>query len=334
MSYVYLNESGASVNVDGGQCVINSKNGMITRIPIENIEYVSIFGNINITTPAMQMFMKNKIPVTLYSSKGAYFGRILSNERVNILRQRKQFELSGNTDFSLNISKRIISAKIHNQSVVLNRYCSKFMHFEKVKECINSIKSLQRDIERCITIKELMGYEGIAARNYFKGLSICIEPEFKFNGRSRRPPRDAFNSLISLGYSMLLNELYGALEGKGLNVYAGFLHQDHENHPTLASDMMEEWRAVIIDSLAMSLINGHEIQKSEFTETEEGVFLSKDAMKVFFKKYETKMKTLNSYIADEGSRASFRKSLWLQTASLAKAIDQKDYTLYNPIKIR
>lgn len=332
MSYVYINEAGANVNVDGGHCVIKSKNGMLTRIPIETIEYVSVFGNVNITTPAMQMFMKNKIPVTLYSGKGAYFGRILSNERVNISRQRKQFELSGKTEFSLNIAKRIVAAKIHNQSVILSRYSASGV--DLTKEYIKQMRLLMKDIAHCTSIEQLMGYEGIAARHYFKGLSLCIEPEFRFNGRSRRPPRDEFNSLISLGYAMLMNEIYGAAEGKGLNVYAGFLHQDRENHPTLASDLMEEWRSVIIDSLAMSLINGHEIKKDEFTVTDDGAILSGDAMHTFFKKYENKMKTLNSYITGDESRTSFRKSLWLQTSALAKAIDEKDYTLYNPIWIR
>lgn len=100
-------------------------------------------------------------------------------------------------------------------------------------------------------IEQLMGYEGTAARLYFGQLGELINPVFFFTGRTRRPPTDPFNSMISLGYSIILNELYGKIEGKGLNPYFGIMHKDREKHPTLASDLMEEWRAVLIDSTAL-----------------------------------------------------------------------------------
>jgi len=146
--------------------------------------------------------------------------------------------------------------------------------------------------------------------------------------------KDEFNSMLSLGYSMLMNEIYGAAEGKGLNVYAGFLHSDKENHPTLASDLMEEWRSVIVDSLVMSLVNGNEVKKDGFTREDNGVFLNKDTFKVFIKKYENKMRTETSYLNIDAGKINYRHALWVQTASLAKAIDEQDYTIYTPIRIR
>lgn len=334
MSYIYVNEQGAEISVDGGYCVIKTVDGMSRKIPIETIEYASLFGNIQITTPALQMFMKSKIPVTLYSKTGSYFGRIMSNENVNILRQRKQFRLSGDTEFALNLAKRIIKAKIHNQSVVLNRYCPGNEFSGLVKDCCTQMKHVLKDIDKCDSVTQLIGYEGIAARNYFKGLGMCVVPEFKFSGRSRRPPKDEFNSMLSLGYSILMNELYGAAEGKGLNVYAGFIHQDRENHPTLASDLMEEWRSVIVDSVVLSLVNGYEVKKSGFTKEENGVFLDSETFKIFIKKYENKLRTQTSYLEYDGGKMSFRRALWQQTASLAKAIDEENYEIYNPIHIR
>lgn len=334
MSYIYINEQGSEISVDGGYCVIATVDGMIRKIPIETIEYVSLFGNIHITTPALQMFMKNKIPVTLYSKTGSYFGRIMSNENVNIIRQRKQFRLSGETEFAIGLAKKIIKAKIHNQIVVLNRYSPKNDISQQVSDCSMQMKHVLKDIDRCDSIMQLIGYEGIAARNYFKGLGMCVIPEFKFSGRSRRPPKDEFNSMLSLGYSLLMNELYGAAEGKGLNVYAGFIHQDRENHPTLASDLMEEWRSVIVDSVVLSLVNGYEVKTSGFTKEENGVFLNDDTFKLFIKKYENKLRTQTSYLEHNGGKMSFRRALWQQTASLAKAIDEENYELYNPIRIR
>lgn len=126
------------------------------------------------------------------------------------------------------------------------------------------MKILKDKISENLTLKEIMGYEGNAAREYFCGLSKIIKPEFSFKGRNRMPPKDPFNSLISLGYTLLLHEAYGEIENKGLSPYCGYLHSDHERHPTLASDLMEEWRAVIVDSVVLSLIQGNEISPDDF----------------------------------------------------------------------
>jgi len=334
MSFLYISEQNYTLSVDGGYCMVKTKGGMLRKIPIETLEYVSLFGDIHITVPAIKTFMTNKIPVTLYSKTGGYFGRIMSNENVNITRQRKQFKLSGDTEFSLNLAKRIIAAKVHNQVVILNRYMPKNDETGAVRDSIQQMKIISKDIEKADNIIKLMGCEGIIARYYFHALSKCVVREFQFNGRSRRPPKDEFNSMLSLGYSMLMNEVYGAVEGKGLNVYAGFLHQDRERHPTVASDLMEEWRAVIVDSTVMSLVNGHEVKKEGFRREENGVFLENDTFKIFVKKYENKMRTDTNYLNYTDSRMSFRQAVWYQAAALAKAIDEENYELYNPILIR
>ena len=105
-------------------------------------------------------------------------------------------------------------------------------------------------------------------------------------------------------------------------MYAGFLHQDRERHPTVASDMMEEWRSVLIDSMVMSLINGYEVEKSGFRREENGVFLDDKTFKIFLKKYETKLRTSTGYLNYGDEKVSFRKALWLQASKLAKAIDE------------
>lgn len=158
MSYIYINEQGSEITVDGGHCVVTKPDGMRRIIPIETIEYVSLFGNIKITVPAMQMFMKNKIPVTLYSKTGNYFGRIMSNENCNIIRQRKQFKLSGETEFSLELSKRIINAKVHNQRVVLMRYAPTEKK-EEVQHIIEQMKLAAKNIDKCTSVSQIMGYE-------------------------------------------------------------------------------------------------------------------------------------------------------------------------------
>jgi CRISPR-associated protein Cas1 len=188
----------------------------------------------------------------------------------------------------------------------------------------------------CSGVEQLMGYEGTAAKYYFQGLAKLVEPEFYFRGRNRRPPKDEFNSLLSLGYSIVMNEIYGKIQAKGLNPYFGFIHQDREKHPTLASDLMEEWRAVIVDSVVMSLLNGHEMDKTHFRREDEepGVFLTNDGMKIFLNKMNSKLNTYCRYLDYIEYEVSFRRAMELQVGQLAKATEQGDAGLYVPMRIR
>jgi CRISPR-associated protein Cas1 len=181
-----------------------------------------------------------------------------------------------------------------------------------------------------------MGFEGQGAKAYFDGLSNLINPQFEFHGRSKRPPMDEFNSMISLGYSVIMNEVYSKIEEKGLNPYFGFMHRDKENHPTLASDMMEEWRAVIVDSTVMSMINGHEIQKDDFVFNldEPGCYLTKNGIKLYLSKLEKKLQTEVRYLDYVNHSVSFRRGISMQMDTLAKAIEYEDAKIYKPIEIR
>ena len=188
----------------------------------------------------------------------------------------------------------------------------------------------------CQKISEMIGFEGQAAKYYFKGLSECIDKQFYFQGRSKRPPRDEFNSMISLGYSILMNEVYCKIEMKGLNPFFGFIHRDAEKHPTLASDLMEEWRAILVDATVMSMINGHEIAKDGFicNEDRPGCYMTKNGLKVYLNKLERKFQTEVRYLKYIDYPVSFRRGIFLQMESLAKAIEEGDAELYEPIIIR
>ena len=333
MGLLYVNESGAVIGVEANKCTVQYKDGMKKMIPIESLEGITIMGRSQMTTQCAEECMVRGIPVAYFSKGGRYFGRLMSTGHINVERQRRQSELY-DTEFSLQLSKNIINAKIKNQSVVLKRY-------EKSKGLLLNEEQKMMDIcrnkvLRCERIEESIGFEGQAARYYFQGLSKCMDDPFKFQGRSRRPPLDEFNSMISLGYSILMNEVYCKIEMKGLNPYFGFLHRDAEKHPTLASDMMEEWRAVIVDATAMSMINGHEIHKEHFISDleEPGYYLTKDGLKLYLNKLEKKFQTSVRYLKYVDYPVSFRRAILLQMEQLVKAIEKGDADLYKPVIIR
>lgn len=333
MSLLYVNENNAQIGIEANRCCVKYSDGMKKMIPLEALESITIMGRAQMTTQCVQECLKRGIPVSYYSKGGSYFGRLQSTGHVNAKRQRLQCALY-QSDFAVELSKRIIRAKLKNQMVVLRRY-------EKSRNISagDQLKMLQicrEKVQNSLYIPEIMGYEGQGAKAYFEGLSMLIDPAFQFHGRSRRPPRDEFNCMISLGYTIIMNELYGKTEAKGLNPYFGFLHRDNEKHPTLASDMMEEWRAVIVDAAVMSMINGHEIQKEDFvTDAEEpGCFLTRGGIRKYLTKLEKKLQTEVRYLDYIDHAVSFRRGIALQIDLLMKAVESEDANVYRPIEIR
>jgi CRISPR-associated protein Cas1 len=333
MSLLYVDEHGCTIGIEGNQCVVKYSDGMKKILPIETLEGITIMGNSQITTQCIQECLLRGISVQYFSKGGRYFGRLHSTGHVNASRQRKQCALYESA-FALELSKRIIRSKLKNQAVVLRRY--EKSGSASVEEQLKLLHTCREKVSHSNTVQEIMGYEGQGAKAYFDGLSQLIDSDFAFHGRTKRPPMDEFNSMIGLGYSVILNEVYSKIEDRGLNPYFGFMHRDKENHPTLASDMMEEWRAVIVDATAMSMINGHEIEKDDFswnTDTP-GCYLTKNGMKLFLSKLEKKLQTEIRYLDYIDYPVSFRRGISLQMDNLVKAIENEDAALYNPIEIR
>ena len=333
MSVLYVTKNGSVVSIEANYVKVKISEEKTEKIPIETLESISLFGNSQVTTPCMVECLKRGISIVYYSKNGSYFGRLESTGHVHVERQRKQAELY-HSEFALELGKKILEAKIKNQEVVLRRYTRN--NEADISEEIKMMGISAGKLEKCISTEQLMGHEGMAARYYFQGLSKVVDAEFTFHGRSKRPPKDEFNAMLSLGYSILMNEIYGKIQNKGLNPYFGFIHQDKEKHPTLASDLMEEWRAVIVDSVVMSLVNGHEIGLEHFQKNEEngGFLLTKEGMRIFLNKLEKKIHTDTKYLSYIDYAVSFRRAMELQTEQLTRAIEAEEADLYMPMRIR
>ncbi|MBR1628360.1 MAG: CRISPR-associated endonuclease Cas1 [Lachnospiraceae bacterium] len=333
MSLLYINENGAKITTESNRIKVHYQDGMTKSLPIESVESIILLGKSQITTQCMEKCLQNGIPIAFFSKGGSYFGRLMSTGHINAQLQRKQASMY-DTSFALELSKRILEAKVHNQLVVLRRYAKSTKTDIKQEEL--QLTNSQKKIERGKDITQITGHEGLGARYYFQGLSKCINENFAFSGRNRRPPLDPFNSMISLGYSILMNLLYEEIENHGLNPYFGFMHRDAEKHPTLASDLIEEWRAVIVDALAMGMINGAEIQREEFYFDEEskGCYIQRKGLQTYLKKMERKLQTEIRYLQYVDYPVSFRRAVALQVGKLVEAIRRESAEVYEPIRIR
>lgn len=336
MSILYITEHGEKFSVRDGCFVIDSKGGLRRTVPQETLESVMIMGNIEMTTQCVKECLKRGITVTFLSKYGDYFGRLVSTTHHNADRIKKQIYAADDIQFRLKFAQKIQKAKIHNQMVILKRYIRNYVNIEDISEEYKYMSLSEKDIYRAKSIEEVTGYEGIAARYYFQALSKLVWNEFKFEGRSRRPPKDAFNSMISFGYTIVFHEIFAELESRCINPYIGFIHQIKNNHPALVSDLIEEWRAVLVDSLALSLIRGNEISIDEFSKDIEtgAVIISDKGIKIIIKKLEQKMNTNMNYFSFLDGPISFRKGIWWQVKNLAKCIDEHNADLYEPLIIR
>lgn len=337
MTLLYLTEPGSLLSRDGNRLQVRKdKEAVVASVGLEKVEGVVIIGASHLSTGLAVELLERDIPVTWLSTSGRFFGRLEPTTGFNIERQISQFEIQKNTDFRLALAKSWIAAKIKNCNVLLRRY-NRERELSEVEKLFEVFDDLTHKVSQARSIDVAMGYEGAGSKIYFQALSLLLPTEFRFEGRSRRPPRDPFNSMLSFGYTLLLYEIYTAIVGKGLHPYLGFLHQPRRGHPALASDLMEEWRPIIVDSLSMGLFTTGQINTDNFVsdaQEREGVYLTRDASKLFIEKFEKKMRTHNQYSACVDYPLSFRESIAFQVGALVKAIENSDATLYRSVVLR
>lgn len=336
VSIIYIYEKTAKIGVQSNRILVESEKENLKRtIPIEGVESIVIFGNASLSSNCVRQLMERDIHLTWLSSSGKFFGRLESTRNINIQRQRLQFALGEDPEFCLALSKKIVTAKVKNQITILRRY-QRNRGGDVVKANIDFMHKIVPIIGQVKTKEELMGQEGLAARYYFNGLGSIVEPDFVFSGRNRQPPLDYFNSLLSFAYTLLMYDFYTAVVNRGLHPYAGFLHSVKRGHPALCSDLMEEWRAVLADSLALSVTSKWIIKKEHFQkpDVEGGIYLDSDGSKIYIAEYEKKVRSQAQYLAYADFPVSFRRAIEMQCQRLAKAIEENDPEIYQPVVIR
>lgn len=336
MTVLYLTTEGSILKLKDNQLIISKSNDILKKISIEKIDNIILVGQTHLSTPLTVELLKREISLSWLSKTGKFYGRLDSTKSINIERQREQFRQADNKNFCLSLAKTFIIGKIKNSQVILRRYNRNFNYLE-VDNIISELKRYVLKVESSEKIEELLGYEGNASKIYFKALGLLVKEPFKFKGRTKQPPKDMFNSLLSFGYTLLLYEIYTAIENRGLNPYCSFLHKIKKGHPALASDLIEEWRPTIVDSLVMSLIQTKIIKEEHFLpkdNSNEGIYLNKEGLGIFIKKFEERLKQHNSYLTYVDYPLSFRESIQFQVGSLVKSIEEQDSSIYRSILIR
>lgn len=256
------------------------------RVPLHHVGSLVCFGNVKLSTPLMHRLADDGIGLVLLDANGRFKARLEGPVSGNVLLRQAQHACSAKPAFALGIARCCVAGKIKNARQVLQRGAREAKdptEAAKLARVADDLAASLRALPAATDPDTLRGVEGEAARQYFSGLNLIIRPEareaFQMDGRSRRPPRDRVNALLSFLYSMLMNDCRSATEAAGLDPQVGFLHALRPGRAALALDLMEEFRA-IADRVALTLINRNQINAGDFVEREGGaVLLEGDARK-------------------------------------------------------
>ncbi|MEW6419016.1 MAG: CRISPR-associated endonuclease Cas1 [Nitrospirota bacterium] len=334
MRTLYLMEQGIVLSKEDERFNIRKEGEVIKEIPAIKVDQIIVFGNIQITTQAMKFCLQEDIPIILLSSRGKYFGAVDSFKGSNVLLHKIQFEMADDRAASLQIAKEIVRAKINNSKVLIQRYGRKRQHL-KLDLHVEKMNLLLDRVPLAASHEELMGIEGAASASYFSGVRILIGDVWGFRERRKQPPPDPVNSLLSYGYTLLFHNIYAMVRMHRLHPYVGFLHGIRDGHPALVSDILEEFRAPVVDSTVMNLLIRGSLKKNDFQMPEdEGspCLLKGDARKVFIRAFEGKMNSPVSH-SPSGYHVDYRRCIDLQAQALKKVIEGK-LKKYEPMTIK
>src|ERR1022692_2729548 len=321
---LYLNTQGVRIGKSGAVLQVKDKEKLLQEVRIGEICQVNLMGNVQITTQAVQALCEAEVPVCYFSMGGWFYGITLGLNTKNVFLRRNQFRLAEQEYFARTIARRLVAGKIRNQRTLLQRN-----HVEPKRETLAGMKEMAERAERAGSLEELLGLEGNAARLYFGEFAGMMKPDeeagtsplpFEMDGRNRRPPRDPVNAMLSLGYSLLAKDLTVACYAVGFDPYVGFYHQPRFGRPALALDLMEPFRALIVDSAVLTAVNTGMVTARDFVRAGGAVALTAGGRKAFFRAYEMRMDTLVTHPLFE-YRVSYRRLLEIQARLLARVLE-------------
>lgn len=332
---LYVTSPEAYLSLDGENVVIKKDEHTATRLPLHNIENIVCFNWQGASPALMGACAERNVGLSFLTPNGRFQARISGKTRGNVLLRKKQYRISEDEVARVPIAASCLIGKVANSRKVIERALrdhALIVDTPSLSKASAMLKETLGQIAACTTTEDLMGFEGSAAKCYFGVFNALIlqqREHFAFEERSRRPPRDNMNALLSFLYTLLTNEMVSALEAVGLDPYVGFLHRDRPGRPSLALDMIEELRPVFADRLALSLVNRKQITAKGFTQKESGgVLMDDETRKIVLTAWQDRKKEsiLHPYLQE---RIPFGLIPHLQSMLLARHL-RGDLDAYPP----
>lgn len=312
---VYAVFQGGAVGLDHEELVLKDRGQEVGRARLAETSRLVVMGNVSVTTPLLRELADRDVPVSFHSFGGWFWGLMTPASGRNVLTRIAQFRAALDPARALGLSRVFVHSKILNSRVLLRR------NLDVPEERLQRFKEIAEDALKAPSLDVLLGLEGGAARMYFELFGTAIRNDlretFHFDQRNRRPPRDPVNALLSFAYACLARELTNILHGIGMDPFVGFLHQPRYGRPSLALDLMEEFRPVLADSVVLRAINTSMVTVNDFVIQPTGVALTDGGRRRFIQAWEHRLDELATHPTFE-TRLSYRRILEVQARLLGK----------------
>jgi CRISPR-associated protein Cas1 len=294
LNTLYATTDGAWLHKDGANIVMEVEREVRARLPVHMLESLVCIGRVSVSPQLLGYCAEQGITICYLTPQGRFLARVEGPVSGNVLLRREQYRLSDDAKRCGVLVRHLLIGKIHNQRAVLARgwrdHGDKLTDAPSFQHALRRLKRIPQRLLLETDTDVLRGLEGEAAQAYFGVFDQLIRsdsPLLRFGGRNRRPPRDAFNALLSFLYTLLTHDCRSALETVGLDPAVGFLHRDRPGRPSLALDIAEELRPLLGERLALSLINRKQLSERDFRRFDSGaVLLNDDARKTVLVAYQ------------------------------------------------
>ncbi len=318
---LYLQEPGSHVGKRSEHLVIKKEGKELNRVPIHAIRQVVVFGNVQVTTQALETLVTNEVPVVYLTGYGRFIGAFSPAPAKNVGLREAQYRRFDDAATSMLLAKTVVRAKLANQRALLMRSLRDGENRGSDELAAQGLADLLCSLDHAPTIESVLGHEGQGAALYFGEFGRFLKQPptgrgFAFTTRNRRPPRDPVNALLSFAYAMLTKDCFAACCTVGFDPYKGFFHANRHGKPSLALDLMEEFRPVIADSVVLTLINNETLSRDDFLTWREACQLTDAGRKKFFAAYEQRKSTIVTHPI-YGYRMSYSRMLEVQVRMLA-----------------
>lgn len=285
LNTLYITSENSYLSLDGENVVVFEEQKEIGRVPLHNLEGIVSFGYRGTSPALMGACAQRSVSLCYLTPQGKFLARVSGKVKGNVLLREQQYNSKNDEQISLGIAKNCIIGKVYNARWVLERAVRDHafqIDVDKVKKASAFLKDALERIQNAASKDQLRGYEGEAASIYFGVFDQLIlqqKKDFAFSGRSKRPPLDNVNALLSFVYTLLTNSITSALESVGLDPYVGYLHTDRPGRVSLSLDMVEELRAVLADRFVLTLINKKIVSGKNFSVKENGAVMMDDELR-------------------------------------------------------
>jgi CRISPR-associated protein Cas1 len=335
---VYVKDQGAVVRKRGERLVVTKDHQELMDLPLMHVRQLAVVGNVQLTTPAIAALLQNEVDVVFFSQRLKYRGRLMAGGSKFAQLRHAQLQAMSDEARALDIARQVVLGKLTNQRVVLQRRLAAAQGSaagRAMQEAVDGIGTMRQGAVQARSLDSLRGYEGKAGAYYFAAYKAMLNPAWNFQGRAYYPPPDPINSALSLGYSLLLKDTIAAIQLVGLDPYLGFFHVIEYARPSLALDVMEEFRPILVDTLILELVQRQRLTPAQFVRTgrqERPVEMSEAGLQLLLRTYEERLATRVQHPTTH-EQTTYRRCLELQARQLASIVLGKQ-AQYVPMVIR